>query len=165
MVVEAQLNDTTAGVTYVWNQITGVLGMVTDSFYLFEIAPPNSVIYEFVATNANGCMVDSVVSIEVTKPRRANAPTAFTPNGDGMNDYFFVQGGEKVKEVSIFRIYDRWGELVFEGQHLEVNVPEQGWDGKFRGKICSSGSYIWYADVLFKDGYTVQLKGDLVLLK
>ena len=121
--------------------------------------------YEFVATNTNGCKVDSIVIIDVTKPRRANAPSAFTPNGDGVNDYFFIQGGAKVQEVTIFRIYDRWGALLYEGQNLEVNVPEQGWDGNYKGKLCNSGSYIWYADVTFKDGLTEQLKGDVLLLK
>ena len=165
LTVEAQLNDTTGGVTYSWNQITGSLGIVTDSSYQFEISPANSVMYEFVATNTNGCKVDSIVIIDVTKPRRANAPSAFTPNGDGVNDYFFIQGGAKVQEVTIFRIYDRWGALLYEGQNLEVNVPEQGWDGNYKGKLCTSGSYIWYADVTFKDGLTEQLKGDVLLLK
>ena len=96
---------------------------------------------------------------------RANAAAAFTPNGDGANDYFFVQGGTKVEKVSTLRVYDRWGELVFDGLDMEVNVEEQGWDGNFRFKPASSGAYIWYAEVLFKDGHTEVLKGDVILLR
>jgi len=121
--------------------------------------------YQFTAIDSNGCRVDSIVIIDVTKPRRANAPNAFTPNGDGVNDYFFIQGGTKVEKVTLFRIYDRWGELVFEGSDLEINIPEQGWNGIFRGMPSSSGAYAWYADVLFKDGETIQIKGDVILLR
>ena len=108
---------------------------------------------------------DSIVQITVTKPRRANAPLGFTPNGDGVNDYFFIQGGDKVQEVTIFRVYDRWGELVFEGHNLDINVSTQGWDGNFRGKQSAAGVYTWYADVLFKDGGTTQLTGDITLIR
>ncbi|BDS13129.1 T9SS type B sorting domain-containing protein [Aureispira anguillae] len=164
LTIEATLNDTT-GVLYSWTQITGVMGVVTDSSYSFDIAPAEAVQYEFTATNANGCTVDSIVIIDVEKPRRANAATGFTPNGDGVNDYFFIQGGEKIQEVVLFRVYDRWGELVFEGNSLDPNIATQGWDGIFRGQPASSGTYSWYADVLFKDGKTTQIKGNVVLLR
>ena len=163
--ISAVLNDT-SGVNYSWTQLEGAnLGLVTDSSYQFGINPIEKVSYLFSAQNANGCRVDSIVIIDVTKPRRAAAPTGFTPNGDGVNDYFFIQGGTKVAEVALFRVYDRWGELVFEGQSLEINIPEQGWNGTFRGQECSSGAYTWYADVLFKDGETTQLKGEVTLLR
>jgi gliding motility-associated-like protein len=109
--------------------------------------------------------LDSILSIEVRKFRRANAPTGFTPNGDGVNDYFFIQGGEKVQEVTIFRVYDRWGTLVYEGQNLEVNIPEQGWDGIYKGQPAAAGTYSWYADILFRDGETIQIKGNVTLLR
>jgi gliding motility-associated-like protein len=163
--ISATLNDTT-GVSYSWTQLEGsTLGLITDSSYQFEINPIEKVSYLFSATNSRGCRVDSIVIIEVRKPRRASAPTGFTPNGDGVNDYFFVQGGEKIAEVALFRVYDRWGSLVFEGQSLEVNIAEQGWNGSFRGQECSSGAYIWYADIRFKDGEITQLKGEVVLLR
>jgi gliding motility-associated-like protein len=142
-----------------------VVGLITDTSYSFGIAPEEKVSYLFSAVNEFGCRVDSIVIIDVNKPRRANAPTAFTPNGDGVNDNFFIQGGEKVEEVVVFRVYDRWGELIFEGQNLETNVPEQGWGGNYRGKPCTSGTYTWYADVLFKDDETTQIKGDVILLR
>jgi gliding motility-associated-like protein len=164
MEVMAMVNDT-AGVTYTWYQINNGGTLITDSTYNFTITPSDPLVYQFTATNENGCEVDSIVQIEVEKPRRANAPTGFTPNGDGANDYFYVQGDEKVGSVTIFRVYDRWGEMVFEGQNLEVNVEEQGWNGTFRGQPASSGVYTWYADVLFLDGETIQIKGDITLLR
>ena len=165
MLVEAMVNDT-ANVLYSWTQLEGInIGLVTDSSYSFGIAPEEKVSYLFSAVNEFGCHVDSIVIIDVTKPRRANAPMAFTPNGDGVNDNFFIQGGEKVKFVAIFRVYDRWGELVFEGINLEINNSEQGWNGNYRGKPSTSGTYTWYADILFKDEETTQIKGDVILLR
>ena len=164
LTIAVTLNDT-AGVTYSWQQISGAMGLITDSTYSFVIAPEDAVQYQFTATNSNGCSVDSIVRVEVTKLRRANAPTGFTPNGDGVNDYFFIQGGDKVEEVTIFRVYDRWGTLVFEGNNLEINVAQQGWDGIYRGSPATSGTYTWYSDVLFKDGHTAQIKGNINLMR
>ncbi|MDC0231170.1 gliding motility-associated C-terminal domain-containing protein, partial [Aureispira] len=164
LTVEAMVNDT-AGVLYSWTELGDSPIVITDSSYNFNIGPPNLVSYQFTAINSNGCSIDSIVTIMVTKPRRANAPNAFTPNDDGVNDFFFIQGGDKVDEVTVFRVYDRWGNLVFEGNNLEVNVPEQGWDGTFRNKLCNSGAYVWYAAVLFKDGETELIRGDVLLLE
>ena len=162
--VQANLNDTT-GVQYAWTQITSPQGLVTDNSYSFGVSPLDNIQYQFAAINAAGCALDSIVSIEVTKFRRANAPTGFTPNGDGINDYFFVQGGEKVQEVTIFRVYDRWGTLVFEGQNAQINIPEQGWDGIYKGRPAQAGTYSWYADVLYNDGETIQIKGNVTILR
>ena len=163
--VSAMVNDSGSVAVVSWEQLEGAMVGMVDSGYSFVTAPTEKVSYQFTAIDSNGCRVDSIVIIDVTKPRRANAPNAFTPNGDGVNDYFFIQGGTKVEKVTLFRIYDRWGELVFEGSDLEINIPEQGWNGIFRGMPSSSGAYAWYADVLFKDGETIQIKGDVILLR
>ena len=147
------------------DQISGTQGLVTDSTYSFVIVPADPTEYLFSATNANGCRVDSIVMIDVEKPRRANAPTAFTPNGDGVNDYFFIQGGDKVEKVTVLRVYDRWGELVFDGIDMAINVSINGWDGNYRGQQSSSGAYVWYAEVLFKDGESIVIKGDVLLIR
>ncbi|MCH2024039.1 MAG: gliding motility-associated C-terminal domain-containing protein, partial [Saprospiraceae bacterium] len=165
LLVEAEVNDT-AGVQFSWTQLEGTTpGLVTDSTYNFIITPVEKVTYQFIAINPNGCQLDSIVFIDVNKVRRASAATAFTPNGDGVNDFFFIQGGDKVEDVLIFRVYDRWGNLIFEGSNLDINVDTQGWDGTSRGKIMNSGAYIWYAEVLFLDGHTEVIKGDVLLLR
>ena len=162
--VSARLNDT-LGVQFSWTALTGSQSVVTTSEYNFGIRPIERAQYQFSAVNPAGCEVDSIVTIDVLKIRRANAPTAFTPNGDGVNDFFFIQGGEKVQSVVVFRVYDRWGTLVFEGANMEANVPEQGWNGNFRGQPSTSGTYTWYADVQFLDGEVTQIKGNITLLR
>jgi large repetitive protein len=159
------MNDTT-GALLVWSQL-GAGGSVLDSNVLSIIVTPSDATqYQFVATNSNGCQVDTTILVEVDKPRDANAPKGFTPNGDGINDQFFIQGdGSKITAVRALRVYDRWGELVFDGADMTVNDATQGWDGTFRGKNVSSGIFAWYAEIEFIDGFVLVLKGDITLLR
>ena len=109
------LNDT-SGALLVWS-LLGANGMSIDTNVLSVIVMPNDASqYQFVGVNANGCQVDTIINITVEKPRFANMPKGFTPNGDGVNDRLFVQGdAAKIRNVKSFRVYDRWGELVFDG--------------------------------------------------
>ncbi|MCH2046653.1 MAG: gliding motility-associated C-terminal domain-containing protein, partial [Saprospiraceae bacterium] len=99
------------------------------------------------------------------KPRRIGVAAAFTPNGDGTNDYLFVQGDDKVAQINVFRVYSRWGELVYEGTGLTINEATQGWDGTYKGKPMNSGVIAWYAEVEFLDGHVEIIKGDATLLR
>ncbi len=159
----ATLNDT-MGVMYSWTNITSGL-LLTDSNLVYTIAPADVTAYEFVATNRFGCEVNQIVNIDVTKPRPATAAKAFTPNGDGVNDNFFIQGGDKIDEVQLFRVYDRWGALVYEGANMPANDGTMGWSGDYRGQPASAGVYIWYADVKFLDGHIERIQGDITLLR
>ncbi|MCP4441352.1 MAG: T9SS type B sorting domain-containing protein, partial [Aureispira sp.] len=75
------------------------------------------------------------------------------------------QGEKKVASINMFRVYDRWGNLVYEGTGLEVNDGSTGWDGTYKGKPMNSGIYAWYAEVEFVDGHVETLKGDVTLLR
>ena len=71
------------------------------------------------------------------------APNAFTPNGDGLNDYFFPQGIGLTDKDFTFLIFDRWGEIIFESHRLS-----DAWDGTARSKTSSSelvpiDVYVW----------------------
>ncbi|MCH2043928.1 MAG: gliding motility-associated C-terminal domain-containing protein, partial [Saprospiraceae bacterium] len=163
LTISAEVNDT-SGVTFTWTE-TNLNTLVNDTTYSFEITPDNSITYQFVATNENGCQVDSTVTVLVEKPRRIGVAAAFTPNGDGTNDYLFVQGDDKVASVNVLRVYSRWGELVFEGTDLTINEATQGWDGTHKGKPMNSGVFAWYAEVQFLDGHVEVIKGDITLLR
>jgi gliding motility-associated-like protein len=85
-------------------------------------------------------------------------PNAFSPNGDGNNDILFVRGlwVEKV----IFRIFDRWGELVFESDQVA-----NGWDGTFQGRKLDPDVYDYYLDVTCIGGLKSISKGNVTLMK
>ena len=85
-------------------------------------------------------------------------PNAFSPNDDGENDVLFVRG-PLIKEM-VFRIYDRWGELIFESFDRAT-----GWDGLFRGKPMDPDVYDYYLKVTCIDEVETIIKGNITLLK
>ena len=86
-------------------------------------------------------------------------PKAFTPNGDGNNDFFRVRGSD-ITEL-YFIVYDRWGEEVY-----RTEDPEHlGWDGSFKGRAVTPDAYGWYLRVRCGNGDIFENKGNVTLLK
>jgi gliding motility-associated-like protein len=157
------LNDN-SGTTFSWTDVNAGIVIDTTNFTV-SVSPANEMVYEFSATSPLGCQVDTTVIISVTKPRPAAAPGGFTPNGDGTNDVFFIQGDNRLKSVNVFRVYDRWGECVFIAENVAPNDPASGWDGSFKGEKINSGTYSWYAEVEYIDGFKEIIRGDITLLR
>ncbi len=113
-----------------------------------------------------GCKARQTVQILVDTRLHVYAPTGFSPNEDGYNDHFtlFADAREITRIVSL-RIFDRWGELVFEGRDLEPGNLDQGWDGKLKGKPCPTGQYVFAAWVESAYAELVEVKGSFALLR
>jgi len=106
-----------------------------------------------------GCAGYDTILVVVVANSELVVPTGFTPNGDGLNDYFkpIAIGYRSLK---YFRVFDRWGERVFNTTSLE-----EGWDGTFNNKKCDMGTYFWeigFTDRFGKDGFQ---KGDVTLIR
>ncbi len=91
-------------------------------------------------------------------------PNVFSPNNDNKNDIFTVFTNDCVEKITQFQIFDRWGNLVFQQKDLLPN-QNQGWNGTFRGQNMNSGVYIYFLEILKKDGNTTNLKGEVMLLR
>ena len=85
-------------------------------------------------------------------------PNAFTPNGDGENDVLLVRG-PAIAEM-VFRIYDRWGVLVFESFERPF-----GWDGTYKGKMMNPDVYDYYLKVTCIDDVESIIKGNFTLIR
>ena len=85
-------------------------------------------------------------------------PSAFTPNGDGINDKVYVRGFGI--ERMTFRIFNRQGLMVFQSAS-----PAIGWDGKYKGVLQPMDAYAYTLEVQFTDGNTLSKKGDITLLR
>ena len=127
--------------------------------------PLNSVTYTVSVTNNNGCIATDNVSVTVAKPRRIYAPTAFSPNNDGVNDFFTIYGDKSTVQIVSLKIFDRWGELLFNGQEIPLGEEALGWDGTHNGAVMNSGIYIFLAEIEFLDGEIVIEQGDLLLAR
>jgi gliding motility-associated-like protein len=124
-----------------------------------------SQIYVVQVTDSTGCIAyDSVrVNVEVIRP--LYAPNVFAPANPFPNDHFTLFGGPAAANINLMRIYDRWGELVFEKENFELNQPNVGWDGIFRGKPAESGVYTYYALVKFIDESVLEFKGSVTIVR
>ncbi|MFZ2907010.1 MAG: gliding motility-associated C-terminal domain-containing protein [Cyclobacteriaceae bacterium] len=121
---------------------------------------PTTQLYVYlVRANANGVGLGQAVSNEITiiKEPHLYYPTAFTPNGDNLNDVFTVYA-QYVEEFEM-KIFNRWGELLFTTKDLE-----QGWDGKFKGVTQPEGTYAFVAKLTDLAGRTFNRSGSVVLL-
>jgi gliding motility-associated-like protein len=83
----------------------------------------------------------STFSIIVLPLTTVDVPSAFTPNGDGVNDEIFPDGWG-IRNLIYFRIFNRWGQLVF-----ETNVYRHGWDGMYQGVPQNMDTYMYQAEV------------------
>jgi gliding motility-associated-like protein len=156
-------------VSYYWNFGDGGTSTATNPTYLYQ-QPGEYQIY-LVATNAHGCKdtFDLPSKIIAQLESSVNVPNAFTPNPNGgnggafnsndmNNDVFHpVLSGIDKYELDIF---SRWGELLFVSK--DVNV---GWDGYYKGRLCTQDVYIWKIIATTLDGKKVNKAGDVLLLK
>lgn len=120
--------------------------------------------FEVLAIDSFGCRAEDGIRVVIEKPRIIHVPTAFSPNGDSANDILLVHG-QNTANVITFRVFDRWGELVYEGGNFQVNDPVMGWNGSFRGKEMDPGVYIWVLEVEFLDGVREIYKGNTTLIR
>lgn len=115
----------------------------------------------------NGAQSDTSYSNErvVIPVPSVFAPNAFSPNGDGVNDSFHIQGwalledSVDVEEFSL-KIFNRWGERVFEAHDIGL-----GWDGTFKGEACKLDHYVWVAKATALNGTVFFLKGGVTLIR
>lgn len=110
---------------------------------------------------AAGCIVTDTVLVQVSKTSNIYVPTAFTPNKDGLNDFLKpIMFG--IKELKYFRIFNRWGEIVFETKGGN-NI--QGWDGKINGLNQNSANFVWIAEAVTEGNQLLNLKGSFILIR
>lgn len=88
----------------------------------------------------------------------ADVPTAFSPNGDGSNEILYVRGA--AMETVDFRVYNRWGELVFQTTNEAI-----GWDGTYKGKPAEVDAYAFVLNVTFVNGTSLRKTGNVTLLR
>lgn len=111
-----------------------------------------------VAYNNSGCSDTSCQPISVTINSVLDVPNAFSPNGDGQNDKVYVRGFGIEKMT--WRIYNRWGTVVYEGTD-----PNEGWDGTYNGKLQPQDVYHYTLIVQFTSKDRATKKGDITLLR
>lgn len=133
---------------------------IDDSRSLFPtVTPPYDFSYYLEVTDTAGCVDIDTVLVHVPCAD-LNLPNAFAPgNAASSASTFGIMNNQLIK-LNYFRIFDRWGKMVF-----ETTDPTQRWDGKINGEYAQMGVYVWEADGFCTSGQTVRKKGNVTLIR
>ena len=125
----------------------------------------NDITYIVKITNIFGCSATDSISFKTfCESAQVYIPNAFTPDGDGSNDILMVRA-KGISAVKHFRVFNRWGEVVFERNNFQPNDPGFAWDGRIRGVAGGPGVYVYTAEVICDNGKTYTYKGNVSLIK
>jgi len=122
-------------------------------------------IFTVTATNQHGCTDSASVQVDVLcDKRQVFIPNTFTPNGDGQNDVFYPRGAG-IKTVLSFRIYDRWGELIFERKNIDLNDEHNGWNGTYKGAKLPGDTYVYVLNAICDEGQHMDWTGSVTMIR
>jgi gliding motility-associated-like protein len=131
-----------------------------------SVQPMMSTAYELeVFDSVSLCQASDIVFIKVVTNRRVFAPSAFSPNDDGINDRFFIYSDNALVRINKLQVFARNGSMVYDASNLAPGAELQGWDGTFRGERLNPGVFVYLAELEFVDGRVEVFKGELVLMK
>jgi gliding motility-associated-like protein len=144
--------------SYSW---TPTLGLSNPSISAPQATLDQTTIYTLTVSDGTCFGTDTVlikVADSICGAPFVFVPNAFSPNKDGHNDKLYVRG--PFIETFIFRVYDRWGELVWETSNLT-----EGWDGTFNGKLLDPDVYDYYLQATCVGGLENIIKGNVTLIR
>jgi gliding motility-associated-like protein len=150
----------TGSTNYLWSPPTWLSSINTASTIS---RPQNNITYRVRVSNDVGCFDEDTIRVNVYFIEPGfNVPNAFTPNGDGKNDKFRpIAIG--MQSVEVFRVYNRFGQLLFSS--TDVLKSGGGWDGTFRGRGQDPATYVWYAEGTTYQNVKIKRKGTVVLIR
>jgi gliding motility-associated-like protein len=121
--------------------------------------------YSLTATNDGGCATTESIRVQVICTG-ANffVPNSFSPNGDGVNDYFIVNG-VGLNVIPSITIYNRWGQMVFQKSNFAPNSASQAWDGTFNGKPAPADVYVYTIQILCENATLIPYHGNVTLIR
>lgn len=131
------------------------------------VFPFSSEEYTLLITDPNGCTAEASIFIDLDANRNVYIPNAFSPDGDGINDEFRLFTCTGVRGVNFARVFDRWGEIVYNSDNIDVNCFDGAalWDGRKDGNTVSPGVYVYIIEVEFLDDVTLVFRGDVTVLR
>ena len=161
--IDTELSNTIGEVTLLWDAPT------LESFSCLDCLDPvisnitESFSASLVVQDERGCSKETFVNINIVNEVNLEVPTGFSPNGDGNNDVLSIFGNPNFT-ITSFSVYNRTGQKIYEGQGLIPNEAE-GWDGRYRGTLMPTGSYVWTIDYIDVAGKTGSTRGVTTLIK
>ncbi len=129
------------------------------------VAPIITTTYSVTVTSLDGCADEDAMTLYVDSDNDIYVPNIFSPNGDNVNDRLLISAGKDVERIVSFMVYDRWGDMVFEGREFFANDAGVAWDGKLKGRFLNPGVFAYRLVAVFKDGSSTFRYGDVTLIR
>jgi gliding motility-associated-like protein len=156
------LDPVVSGTVNTWAWSPG--SWLSDSTIADPVAdPPASVTYTLMVEANGGCGDTATILVDVFTPLAI--PNAFTPNGDGRNDRFYVLGGPVNSVVETFDVFNRWGQAVFRVHDVAPGDAGAGWDGRVNGSPAPPGTYVYLVVMRFATGARQMYKGTVEVIR
>ena len=143
-------------------------GLSSRTSQLTTATPIEDGLYRLRITDSYGCTAGDSMRIGVRKEYadRVYVPNAFSPNGDGVNEWFSVDVNRTaVRNINFLRVFNRWGTVVYECSDCPPGSAGSGWDGRIGGQPAAPATYLWMAEILFADGRSEVFTGDVALIR
>jgi gliding motility-associated-like protein len=145
-----------------WLPAPGIIRKNTDGI---TVKPNETTQYTLEVTNGGGCKTkDKVTIFVICNGANIFLPNTFSPNGDRHNDIFYPRG-TGLFSIKTLRIFDRWGEVVYEKSNFLPNTEAVGWDGTYRGRLQNPDVFVYTVDIVCDNSAVLTLKGNVALIK
>jgi gliding motility-associated-like protein len=148
--------------TYNWTPATSLSCTDCPSPYA---NPKFTTKYKVAVTDSNGCAASRDITITVVcNDKNYFIPNTFSPNGDGQNDVFYVRG-LSIDRVQSLRIFNRWGQTVFERKNFSANDISAGWNGTVNGKPADQDVYVYVVEIICENATVIPYRGNVALIR
>jgi gliding motility-associated-like protein len=146
------------GAKYLWSPPTG---LTSTTIRNPETRLTQEQDYRIAITTSAGCTTTDSLLVRVFRENDIMVPEGFSPNADGQNDrlYPFLIG---IKQMNMFRVYDRWGNLIFDNKQANSST---GWEGFYNGNPLPAGPYVWMAEGVDVDDKVIRRTGSVLLIR
>lgn len=156
-IVSFGLGGSIRGDKYRWDFGDGLNSIAAEPAHEYKY--PGKYLINLDLTDVNGCEYELEKTVEVKKIVHVHVPSAFTPNGDGYNDEFYI-GAYNIQQFAI-RIFNRLGNLVF-----ETSDPDFKWNGNnTKGNFSGEGVYVYQVKAIDFDGILIEKQGTITLVR
>jgi gliding motility-associated-like protein len=139
--------------------------IIRNNYPAVTVKPKETTQYLLQVTNAGGCQARDMVTVFVIcNGANVFIPNTFSPNGDGANDIFYPRGSG-LFSIKSFKIFNRWGEIVYERNDFMPNDERAGWNGMYKGQKQNPDVFIYTMDIICDNSTTLTYKGNIALIK
>ncbi len=149
-------------ISYSWTPVKGLSCTNCPNPYA---NPQFTTKYNVAVVDSNGCTSSKDITVTVVcNDKNYFVPNTFSPNGDGMNDVFYPRGSG-INRIQSLRIFNRWGDMLFEKKNFIANDPSAGWNGTVKGKAADQDVYVYVIEFICENAAIIPFRGNVALIR